>query len=349
MLIVTFADLRYRYRQFLIAVVGAGVVLALAILLAGLVNGFRAEIHRTVVAVGADSWVMSTKSHGRLTSPAPFPASDIKQVAHEPGVRRASGLLVLPQEVARRGAASMTVTVMGVDPHGLGAPAVTDGRALYDSGQVVIDSSSGASIGDRIRVGSLTFTVVGVVHDRTLNGGLSVMYVAMRDARLIGAGGLPLVTSIVTVGVPHRAPPGTSILSNAMVENNTLQSLDAAIASIKNTRWLMWTVAVIIVAALVYVSALQRVRDFAVLKAIGASSRTLFVSLCLQAVVVTLVAAGVGALSCRFLKGVFNQPVVIPSSAFVTLPLIAIGVGIVSSLVALRAATKADPVAAFGA
>jgi ABC-type antimicrobial peptide transport system permease subunit len=46
---------------------------------------------------------------------------------------------------------------------------------------------------------------------------------------------------------------------------------------------------------------------------------------------------------------VFNQPVVIPSSAFVTLPLIAIGVGIVSSLVALRAATKADPVAAFGA
>jgi hypothetical protein len=36
---VTFADLRYRYRQFLIAVVGAGLVLAMALLISGLVEG----------------------------------------------------------------------------------------------------------------------------------------------------------------------------------------------------------------------------------------------------------------------------------------------------------------------
>ena len=53
----------------------------------------------------------------------------------------------------------------------------------------------------------------------------------------------------------------------------------------------MWLVAAIIVAALLYVSALQRVRDFAVLKALGSSSLALFGSLALQAVVVTLLAA----------------------------------------------------------
>jgi putative ABC transport system permease protein len=110
----------------------------------------------------------------------------------------------------------------------------------------------------------------------------------------------------------------------------------------------MWAVAVIIVAALIYVSALQRVRDFAVLKALGSSSRVLFGSLCLQAVLVTLVAAGFGAVSCNLLKALFTQPIAIPTSAFVTLPIVAVGVGVLSSLVALRTATGADPVAAFG-
>ena len=45
MVTVTLADLAYRYRQFLIAVVGAGVVMAMALLMAGLVGGFGAETH----------------------------------------------------------------------------------------------------------------------------------------------------------------------------------------------------------------------------------------------------------------------------------------------------------------
>jgi putative ABC transport system permease protein len=48
------------------------------------------------------------------------------------------------------------------------------------------------------------------------------------------------------------------------------------------------------------------------------------------------------------MSGLFALPVAIPSSAFVTLPLVAVVVGILSSLVALRTATRADPVAAFG-
>ena len=61
--------------------------------------------------------------------------------------------------------------------------------------------------------------------------------------------------------------------------------------SIDNTRWLMWFVAAAIVASMLYVAALERKRDFAVLKALGSSSRALFLSLVLEAVVVTLFAA----------------------------------------------------------
>ena len=58
-LAVTFADLWFRSAQFLIAVVGVGLVLALALGLSGLADGFHAEVAATVNAVGASSWVMA--------------------------------------------------------------------------------------------------------------------------------------------------------------------------------------------------------------------------------------------------------------------------------------------------
>src|SRR5271170_1970984 len=89
MLAVTFADLWFRARQFLIAVVGVGLVLALALALSGLADGFHAEVASTVNGVGATSWVMAPAAEGRLTAFAAFPAADMSAVAREPGVRRA--------------------------------------------------------------------------------------------------------------------------------------------------------------------------------------------------------------------------------------------------------------------
>ena len=132
------------------------------------------------------------------------------------------------------------------------------------------------------------------------------------------------------------------------METNTLSALSAAISSINNTKYLMYAVAAIIIAALLYVSALQRVRDFAVLKALGSSSVALFGSLATQAVVITLIAAAFAILISNFMHGLFAQPVAVPSSAYATLPAVAIIVGLLSSLVALRRATGADPASAFG-
>jgi putative ABC transport system permease protein len=138
------------------------------------------------------------------------------------------------------------------------------------------------------------------------------------------------------------------VYSVAAVERDSLSSLSSAVTSIQNSRSMMWVVAAIIIAALIYVSALQRVRDFAVLKALGSSSASLFASLCLQAVIVTLLAAALGTALSTVMTGVFSQPVSVPGSAYATLPIVAVAVGVVASLVALRRATGADPVAAFG-
>jgi putative ABC transport system permease protein len=97
----------------------------------------------------------------------------------------------------------------------------------------------------------------------------------------------------------------------------------------------------------VYVTALERTRDFAVLKAVGASTRLLFAGLAAQAILVALAAAIIAAILANFMTGIFAQPVDIPSSAFFILPLSALIVGLIASLAALRRAASVDPSAAF--
>jgi putative ABC transport system permease protein len=349
MLTITLADLRYRYRQFLIAVVGAGVVLAMAVLLAGLAAGFRSEIHTTVGAVGADRWVLSAESHGRITAVTTFDQSAVAQVASTPGVVRADGLVFLPQEVLHVGSRLVTVNMMGVSPGGLGSPAARGGSTLSGDGQVVVDTRAGIALGATVRLGATALRVVGTVSDRTLAAGIPMAYLTLSDAQSALFGGRPVVTAVATRGVPQAVPAGLEALTARQVEDHTLATLASGVTSIKNSRTLMWVVAAIIIAALIYVSALQRVRDFAVLKALGSSSLSLYGSLCLQAVIVTLLAAGLGMILSMFMGGIFSQPVTVPTSAYTTLPLVAVIVGLVASLIALRRATGADPVAAFSA
>jgi putative ABC transport system permease protein len=347
MLLVTLADLVYRWRQFLIAVVGAGVVMALALLLAGLVGGINVETQNTLGGVGADHWVLTTESGGRIGAGL-LPDSVATVMAHTPGVIRADPIVLLLGEIMRARGMPSNVNVFGVTLHGLGDPKVTSGQQLSGAGQVVADTSADVAVGSRIQIGALAFRVVGLVTGRTLLAGVPVLYMTLHDSQVLGVGGHPFSSAIALSGQPANVPVGLHVFTTTVVEQLTISGLSGAVSSINNTKTLMYAVAAIIIAALMYVSALQRVRDFAVLKALGSSTGALFGSLVLQAVIVSLLAAAFAAIICNFMGGVFQQQVAIPTDTFYVLPFVAILVGLLSSLVALRQATGADPAAAFG-
>jgi putative ABC transport system permease protein len=320
----------------------------MALAMSGLAAGFSAEINWTIGGIGASRWVLSGNAHGLISNGQLFPQADVTAISQSPGVTGAAGLAVLPQQVAHINGHGKTVLVFGVEVGNIGDPAVTSGQALSGPGQVVADTRSGAAVGSQIAIGSMSFRVVGQVVNRTMLAGSPIVFMPLHDAQVLALGGRPLITAVVTRGVPSAVPAGLAVLTSSEVEHDNLVPLAGAVSSINSSKIIMWVVAAIIVAALLYVSALQRVRDFAVLKALGSSSLALFESLALQAVVVTLLAAAFAAIVANFLGPFFAQPVVIPGDAFATLPVIAIVVGLLSSLVAVRRATSADPAAAFG-
>jgi putative ABC transport system permease protein len=348
MLTITLHDLRFRARQFLIAVVGAGLVFAMTLLLSGMAAGFSVEINQTVQAMGAQSWVLAAGSVGRIAALSPIPASAVSAVSHAPGVRQADPVIVVPQAAQILGRPAQSVNLIGYRPGGLGGPGQPiTGRGLAGSGQAVVDARMNVGVGQRFEISGHSFRVVGVVADRTLLGGVPNAYVTVADAQDVVFGGRALIGGVLTKGFPTAVPVGYGVYTNAQVEKASLAELSSAVSSINNSKLFMWVIAAIIVAALVYVTALERTRDFAVLKALGSSTGLLFVGLAAQAVAVALAAAVIAAILSTFMTGIFAQPVDIPGSAFIVLPLSALVVGLLASLAALRRAASVDPAAAF--
>jgi putative ABC transport system permease protein len=348
MLAITLHDLRHRARQFLIAVVGAGLVFSMALLLTGLANSFRAEVRTTVEAVGADQWLVSTGSSGPFTGFGALPGGLVDDVAGRAGVQAADPLVIVP-ETTRIDGEVRSMRLFGHRVGGMGAPAAgaIEGRSVEREGEAVVDRRLGLGIDDELTLIGTTFRIVGLVDNHTLLGGVPNVYVAVGDAQRIAFQGQPLLTSIAVRGNLADPPTGTAVLTTDDVRADTVHAMRDAIASIDNSRSLMWIVAGVIVAALMYVSALERLRDFAVLKSLGSSSWLLFVGVAAQSVCVALLAAGFAVGASRFMRPMFALPTSVPLGAYLLLPVVAVAVGLVASLVALRRAVGVDPASAF--
>jgi putative ABC transport system permease protein len=347
LLTITVADLVFRVKQFAIAVIGVSLVLAMALLLTGLADGFEAEVAGTVNGVGATTWVLAKSAQGRITAFSAFPELAAVAVQHESGVQQASPFLLVPAQVAHIDGKSVTVHLAGVELGGLGDPGVASGHQLAGAHQVVVDDVVKVPLGGTIVLGGQTFSVVGKTTDRTLTGGTGVVYMPLPSAQSVTLGGQELITAVVTRGTPEHVPSGLVSLPPSRVITDTVGQLSGAVSSIENTRWLMWAVAAFIVGSLLYVAALQRSRDFAVLKAVGSSSALLFGSLLLQSVIVTLFATVIAELIVNLLVPLFSQPVHLTFDAYASLPFVALIVGGIASVAALRQVMAADPAAAF--
>src|SRR5207244_1443426 len=111
---------------------------------------------------------------------------------------------------------------------------------------------------------------------------------------------------------------------------------------------LLWIVAAGIVASIVYLNALERTRDFAVLKATGSSNASIVAGLAFQATLLTLLAAVLAVVVAFVLKPGFPFPVTLSAGSVLKIVVVAIVVGLVASLVGVRRAVTTDPAIAIG-
>ncbi len=112
---------------------------------------------------------------------------------------------------------------------------------------------------------------------------------------------------------------------------------------------LLWLTAAGVIGSIIYMTALERVRDIAVLKATGASGRSVVDGLVLEALVLAVAASVIASVLARLLAPLFPLAVEVPSKSYVVLLGVAIFVGVIASLAGLRRVARVDPATAFGA
>jgi putative ABC transport system permease protein len=348
MWLLTLRDLQYRKVRVIVVVVLAAVVMALLFLMTGLVNQFRHEPYDATAAIGADHWVLPEGMSGPFTSGGAVPVALVAELG--PTARPVvlgRGTIAPSDDPAE----SAEVVVVGGELADLqttmAAPELVEGRSVGAAGEVVVDRATGFSVGDLVRLGPAELEVVGLTSRTSVLAGVPLVFVEVGVAQDLAFQNRTVATGVLVDGVAPAPPAGTVVRSSDEVAEDALGPMKDAISSIDLVRALMWLVTAVIIGAVVFLSALERQRDFAILRAMGPSRRARPRAVVVQAVLIAVLAAVVAMVLQRLLVPLFPLPVIVPGRAFWTIPVGAVIAALVAGAAGLRKVATVDPAAAF--
>jgi putative ABC transport system permease protein len=345
MWLVSLRDLQFRARRFVIAILVTSLVFGIALAIDGMRRSVEHESPAIVAMFGADRWFVAKGATGPFTTTNVVDASKQDTIRDAPGVKRADAVVLSRTVVA--GPPAIDANLVGQVPGGLGSPPIDEGRGVKRPGEAVISPGISADVGGRVVVGGKSFKVVGKTAEGRYYFGVPSVFMTLEDAQDIVFKGQPLAMAIAVEG-NAPTPAGMTAMTNDEVVSDLNRPVDGGVQSIVVMAVLMWVIAAGIIGLIVYLSAIERIRDFAVFKATGAPNRVIVGGLMLQAVLVAF-AAGILAIGVSKLVGLgLPFPSELGVAGIIQLVVISILVGVLASIAGVRRALSTDPAVAFG-
>jgi putative ABC transport system permease protein len=347
---ITWRDLAFRRRRFLLAGIATALAFAVALLMSGVVVAVQNQNQRVVDRFAADGWWVPRGAGGPFTDGPVVSEAAAAQLAALPGVTRAEPVILLRTTLTDARSSSVTdVNLVGVRVDGLGRPKIDQGRWIQRSGEVVVDEGLGHHVGDTVETGGRRLEVVGVARQISYLFAVPTIFLGLRDAQTVGAGGQRAASAIVTQGLPTAAAPtGLVRYSDHGVLEDLNRVIGKGLSAVQTVQAIMLVAAAAIVALIIYLSAIERVRDVAVLTVTGASRGFVAFGLAIQSLLVTAPATLLAFGLARVLKPVFPLDLELTVGVHVELALLAVAVGLLASLVGVRRVLSVDPAEAFG-
>jgi putative ABC transport system permease protein len=330
-----------------IAVIGTALVFSLTMLIGALRDNFLHEVDGTLDGLGADYFLVSDQAVGPFSGFVLIDPAGADAAAASAG--GTAGPAVLVRQPIRVGTKIIDTNVFGHRIGGLGAPPVTRGRPVGAPGEIVVDRSAGLEPGDSVVVGGFPSQVVGLTEGRTLGAGAPNGYMPLEDAqaRFLGGRSVATVLLVQSQRAPV-APPGLAVSTRDQAADQLVRPFRQAITSLALLAVILWAVAAAIVGSSLYLTVIERTRDFAVFRATGTTTRSLVVGLTVQALALTLTAALAAIGLALVLAPLFPLPITVTGVQMGLVVVVAVGVGLVASIAGLRRAIRVEPALAFG-
>ena len=370
-------DIRHGLFRFVLTCFGLGLLMTVVLAMIGIYNGLVSDALAVVKAPAADVWVVEAGTKGPFAEASSIPADTRDAVARMPGVAEAGAVNYQNLEAPHAGR-TLRLYVVGYESGRPGGPqAIAEGRGIGAGHfELVADRKTGLLPGETIRLGRNRFTVVGLVEGAMNSGGDPAVYVTLADAmalqteldpaaqRVQAARGAVSVKSASVAAIIARMSPGADVdlltatvrqwkhlaaMTQAEQEELLLASVvDKARRQIGLFLGILLSVSAVVIALIIYTMTMEKLKQIATLKLIGAPDRTIIALIVQQALILGAAGWGIGLMLILTVKDYFPRRVVLEPFNVMVLAGIIAAVCLLSSALGVRAAMKVDPATALG-
>lgn len=373
---LAFRDIRHKLGRFILTCLGLSLLLGVVVTMAGIYRGQTADALALSRAIQADIWVVQGDTNGPFAEASRIPGDTREMVARMGGVT-AAGSLTFQTVQVKQGSRRLRVQIIGFEPGRPGEPAnLIAGRDIHRSHfEVIADRQAGVGLGEKLTMGRNVYTVVGLTEGNVTLSGDSVLYMTLLDAqqlqfdvtpaegrREVSRGALRVNTNIVNAVVARvsagfdvqevaetvRRWKHLSVLTEAQqAEILTRTVIERASRQLGLFMSVLTLVSAVIIALIVYTLTMEKLKEIATLKLIGAPDRTIIGLIVQQALMMGVVGFGLGTTLVALAKDRFPRRIVMESGDLVGLFIVVVCVCILASAVGVRIAVRVDPAKAL--
>jgi putative ABC transport system permease protein len=370
-------DIRHNLGRFLLTCIGLSLLLGIVLAMVGIYRGLIEESLGLVRAAGAEVWVVEGGTRGPFAESSRLPADTRDIIAAQYGVAAAGSVAYRNAEVQHRGI-HKRLLVVGSEIERIGGVShIVEGRPIMRNRyEAVADIQAGMPVGETIKLGRDTFTIVGLTRGLVASGGDPVIFITLRDAQKLQFDLTPAAARREAARNP--AATGSTETVNAVLVK-LLPGVDAKRFADTIGRWkhltaltqdqqetilarsvierarrqiglftsLLLIVSTVIIGLIIYTMTIDKKKSIATLKLIGAPDSRIVALIVQQALAMGFISFAAGAVLINAAQGSFPRKLVLePSDAGMLFAIVAV-VCLLASALGVRTALKIDPASAL--
>lgn len=373
---LAYRDVRHNLGRFILTCLGLSLLLGVVLSMVGIYRGLVDDALVLVRTPDVQLWVVESDTRGPFAESSRIPGEAREAIARLYGVTAAGSVTYQTVEL-RHGDRDLRLYVVGYEPGRPGGPSrIAAGRPITRAHyELIADRRTGLVLGDRVPLGDNWFTVVGLTEDQVDSGGNPVAYMTLLDAQelqfelegavarnLAARGELPTTDTVnaVIANVTPRVPvtdvaaaverwKHLSALTQEGQEALLLESVvEKARRQIGLFTAILLVVSAVIIALIIYTMTMDKTREIATLKLIGAPDRKIAGLIVQQALAMGVVGFVLGAVLIASAAGYFPRRVILQPWDGLALGAVVAVVCLLASVLGLRLALKIDPAQALG-
>ncbi len=371
------ADIRHKLGRFLLTCLGLGLLMGVALSMVGIYQGVVSEALALSRAMAADLWVIESGTRGPFAEASRLPGDARGIVQRLPGVSQAGSITLRTVEAAAPHG-RIRMQLIGHEPGRPGGPAViTEGRALGGARfELVADRRAGLAPGATLLLGGDRYRVVGTTTGLVSTGGDPLGFIHLRDSQDLQ---FKLAPPAARRAAAAGAPPGGTDTINAVIAR-LHPGADAAAVADTVRRWkhlgaltdaeqsdlltrslvqrarmqlglftvVLLFVSAVIIALIIYTMTMDKLREIATLKLIGAPDRTIAALVLQQALLLGGLGYAVAVAWVFAVRGSFPRTVALGPAEVAAMAGVIGVICLLASLLSIRAALRIEPQQALG-